>query len=89
MVRLVAARAIALAGVFMLFVMDHELFIPFGLFLAFGLFIVSAYLYRDFTDPKSLDDNQAYWAIMAGMILGGFSTEIIRSINIEIPTSKK
>ena len=89
MIRLVAARAIALLGVLILFFMDHDLFLPFGLFLAFGFFFISAYLYRDFTDPKSLDDKQAYWGVIAGMLFGGFATEIIRSLKIELPNEKR
>ena len=79
----------ALAGILIIFFMDHELFIPFGLFLAFGLFFISAYLYKDFTDTPPLDDKQAYWGVIAGMLFGGFATEIIRSLKIELPTEKR
>ena len=89
MIRLVAARAIALLGVLILFFMDHDLFLPFGLFLAFVFFFILAYLYSDFTDPKSLDDKQAYWGVIAGMLFCGFATEIIRSLKVELPTEKR
>ena len=87
--KLIAARAVGLLAILVILFMDHQLFMPFGLFIMFGLFALAAYLYRDFTDPKPLNENQSYWHIVFGMIVGGFGTEILRATNINLTTKHR
>ena len=89
MLKIVAARAIGLIAVLIIFFMDHQLFMPFGLFLAFGLFIVSAYIYSDFMDPRPMNKKQTYWSIVLAMVGSGIVTELARATNINLTTNQR
>ena len=69
--------------------MDHQLFMPFGLFLAFGLFLVSAYIYRDFMDPRPMNEKQTYWSIVLAMVGSGIVTQLARATNINLTTNQR